>query len=839
MSDVVAVCTVEISGNTYALVPDTAGFGRQNIPRHLRYGLSNGMRVTATRCDNKIVAVEPLPQDQTPAPSTPPPGSTPALGRAADAAQRQRPAQRRHQDDLRRFSQRQGRGQHGNGQQKQARQPAPAGEGPATGYFANPYNFVPFSTQIRSLAGLAEGAPCGHDRWHEGRYSAKLRVQFTTVTPLLSVELTHKTKSKPAVYAVRRDAAGRPIISGASIKGMLRSTYEQATGSRLGVFNHAVPESTRSSSTDAQFLKIAKVARHDADQSVLNLTVQGPLLPLNVALHPTDNVLPSFSVSMPLIGHPSVGPEVYAWVQLLNHDELKVLRNGREMRIRYLFWRVLTIEDAPTEEPAVGSTGRWDTVVPGQGLVLIHGRLHQTGKTFTKKRAERMFADSVVSGDAELTNTPLTIGPAVYQHVVGTWRAKLDSFQAEPFKTTEHGREVTLASADYVTRKAQWKALEAGQTLYLRDKNGMPEFYPALITREAFPLAPDDLLHPGLKPAAQRDRLTAADRVFGWVADEQGTPRTAHRALLRVGGVTVTDPAPTPPHPAWTWELATLNSPKPSNARFYTRNADGTPQHGLLKANGYQAGHQLGGHKVFPHHQRRADYWELKPGGWTSQTGDNQQPHPSSVDGHYQNYLAAPESKPDVSIAIRDWVEPGTTFETTLYADNLSRDELAALLWVVTLGDGEEDRHHRLGMGKPMGFGSLTAAILWDKSEILDLEAIRIRYDAPGSTLTAPAPDTNALGTALIKGFDKHFKTYPATYLSLLAAARGTDLPVHYPRLGTGPGEVAPQAETYQWFVENDKSDAQRHALPLLAPQAGSPAEDLPTVPRANRRKKG
>ena len=595
MTEVVAHFTVEISGTQWVLVPDEARFGRHFVPKSWREGLRNMMRVEVARVGNQIVRIDPLPENATPKPRTrqqaPSPGQRPA--RPSTPAHTAAPAQAR-QGAARSPAQ--------NARPQRRAQPA-GGGGPASGYFVNPYNFVPFSTELRKRDGLADGPPIGHDRWHEGRYIARLCVEFTTVTPLLTMEITGKDQSKPAVYSVRRDPDGNPIVSGASIKGMLRSAYEQATGSRLGVFSH---------------------------------------------------------------------------------DEKLSVRNGR--------------------------------------------------------------------------------------------------------------------------------------------------------SRTTFDTAPAGLLPIVLKPASTAGDLSAADRVFGWVAAKANDTSGGVRGQLRMGGVSVVTPSVVRPNAkGTTWELATLNSPKPSNARFYTRDANGAPLHGTPKANGYQASHRLAGHKVYPHQEREADYWELEHGGWESQGSADKKPHPVDKAGHYRNFLAAPESAPDVSIAIRDWVEPGVTFQTTLYAENLTEDELAALLWVITLGDGNEALYHRLGMGKPLGFGSISARIRWDQSSLLNHNSVRQRYEDPDHT-PEDIPTAEDSGTALVKRFVRAFReAAPATYLSIVAAARGTSLPVHYPRLGTGPGEVEPQTETYQWFVENDKS-AHKHALPLLTPTPGVPVEDLPTVPRAPRR---
>jgi hypothetical protein avisC_11520 len=68
-----------------------------------------------------------------------------------------------------------------------------------------------------------------------------------------------------------------------------------------------------------------------------------------------------------------------------------------------------------------------------------------------------------------------------------------------------------------------------------------------------------------------------------------------------------------------------------------------------------------------------------------------------------------------VRLAVNSWIKAGSDFKCTLRYENLSQDELAALLWVLTPenlvpeeerdGGGNKVGYLRMGLGKPYGLG--------------------------------------------------------------------------------------------------------------------------------------
>jgi CRISPR-associated protein (TIGR03986 family) len=199
--------------------------------------------------------------------------------------------------------------------------------------------------------------------------------------------------------------------------------------------------------------------------------------------------------------------------------------------------------------------------------------------------------------------------------------------------------------------------------------------------------------------------LSPADRVFGWVRQTEADANLgAYRGNLRVGPVCceTADAVETfdPPLP-----LAILGQPKPNQARFYLSAANGTPLTGKPVQDAYHKGsNRLQGRKAYPHHAR------LDPAHWDDAAQDQtQKPRP---DGTYQEYRRAGGERDDQNRSMRGWVRPGATFAFDVHVTNLSDVELGALLWLLGLpADGNRHRFHRVGGGKPLGFGSVSLKI--------------------------------------------------------------------------------------------------------------------------------
>jgi CRISPR-associated protein (TIGR03986 family) len=280
--------------------------------------------------------------------------------------------------------------------------------------------------------------------------------------------------------------------------------------------------------------------------------------------------------------------------------------------------------------------------------------------------------------------------------------------------------------------------------------------------------------------------------------------------------------------------LAILGQPKPQQARFYAAaDKKGTPlPDGTPKADGYKSStHQgLRGRKIYPHHRAVASletYWA------NPQEDRTQEPVIQGNLRFHQEYHRPDDTRDSQNRSMLAWVKPQTTFVFDIHVTNLSAVELGALLWLLKL---PPDHYHRLGGGKPLGFGSVRMEITG--LDLRDGEGWRGFYRSLTATTTEGKHIHDATDTAvglLVADYQNAVLTaYKAPSFdevpfikAFKAAATGfaDGLPVHYPRTEAAPN---PEGESFKWFVANEGKDGLH--LGLAALDKGDPG--LPLSPR-------
>lgn len=725
--------------------------------------------------------------------------------------------------------------------------------------FVNPYTFVPAPPRPEpDDAGhqsddLADRRPDGHHRLRDDRWTGRLAVTLTVETPLLIPD-TARAETDPRghrTYPVRmRD--GRPYLAATSVKGMLRAAYEAVTNSRFGVFTgHADRLGYRMAPREG--LKMVPARISDDGQHVVLLPGDTPpggqgggTLPLHAAWLPQyDRGKPTpddfqHRRRYPDGMDPAHGDEVDAEVILREHA-----------RRRFLYWSVVKLR------PARGSSPEPGDAQPQVGdRKAIRGWVCRTGQNAGNKHDERVFyAGSQPSAEQELTE-PLR---AEWRNLIRNYREANRREDVKNRRRPDGSRAAPDEFLGHEPGKTAWSPHQYDDT-YLglspgalcfatvdsHRGNRVTGLYPVAIARALFPSPPEDLLHPSLRPAERPDRLSPADRVFGWVSDS-GTG--TYRGQLRIGPVIcTTEPAEAVEnfaHPGV--PLAILSAPKPQQGRFYLTGDQRNPHtpldprtpkgswftapDGSAAPPQSRAGQGLRGRKVYWHHGGLPD------GYWSDPTGNRTQA--PTRDRRYQEYRRAevettgddrssqrpPDGKhvrDDQNRSVLGWVKPRTTFSFDVEVTNLSDTELGALVWLCTL---PEDHFHRLGLGKPLGFGSVRLDVDEARTDLRRGEGWRDRYRTLAPTpLSAP----NAAGqlTSLAETFDRTVRAaFPDEGASpldaFLAAARGAGgFAVHYPRVqpdGAGddvPPPPDPEGNTYLWFAANDGNKVRPSSLP-------------------------
>jgi CRISPR-associated protein (TIGR03986 family) len=695
--------------------------------------------------------------------------------------------------------------------------------------FENPYNFIPTPDRNTTHPELGDGlGDRGHHAWQPGLVSGRLRVRIQCKTPLLIPDRGSTDNSGHKTFGLRRDENGAPCLPPTSIKGALRSAYEAITNSRLGVFDP-----------------------HDSALAFRN-PARG-----NVTLIPAR--VSDDGCSFELYRGMADGPQAAAWLPAYGEARRQYLTRGSglvipanhgsrcwaviekfERRRRqhahgpwqfvFSFWRVravaadpvglrdhlgnIEVQPSPPVNPDAfnAAVHKYSAPSPGNALRIVEGFICFNGPNMTNKHDERFFFRN-----APCANVPISKSMRkAWEDLITDYRLankrELDKGLPRPtaLATGVFSRHIRMAS-----ERREENSLSPGTLCYLRqDGRNFTAIYPVVISRELYAKSPKDILPHSLAPTTEKSKLSPADRVFGWVAQKDG--RGAWKGLLRIGPVLCRNgkaaieelgPNGIP--------LAILAQPKPAQSRFYVAaNASGEPlPRGCTKAQTYSGVQRLRGRKVYPHAKQSelANYWNP-----AAQAG----PLPMLPFGdtivyrEWRNQVAA-APRSDQNRSITAWVKPGECFEFDLDFDNLTKVELGALLWLLSL---PADHHLKLGGGKPLGFGSVHCSIVHASihSGASIAQAYRVfgcrgesvhQEDDPQSCIDAWKSATASEGAAfddmpIIKAF--------------LHATTGSGKPVHYPRHQVEPH---PEGLQYSWFVANEsvRQDAQNgYALPAL-----------------------
>ncbi len=726
--------------------------------------------------------------------------------------------------------------------------------------FFNPYAFVPPWPRRGDVAELQDGPPERLGRLREGRWSGRLRLRITAVTPLLITEQGREVKG--LAERGTRTVTGTPLLASSSVKGSVRSEFEAVTGSRYGVFEgHERRLGYRSSTRDSSELVPVRI-----------ITVEGAkrALRLDGMRRPVDSHRRVLKAAwVPRYGSRAITPwpaGIYhdtrcnAWVVLMRRDSWNDKKN--QWVENFLYWRVLALwpDGAPT--PIKPDTGNEDSqgqarrhLVEDRTPVRVRGFYVHTNRNIGNKHDERLFFHpALVPNSGTRMCRPIPLEDRVFDG----WSDLLASYHAAHPKEDIHERkradgsradaseylhapnprnDRTAWSRHLEPRGSELEALmelPVGTLCYAKlamDGDGLDrveQLYPVALSRVLDEVSPASLAERAqLVPAGDHTSLSPADRVFGWVAP---TGREAGRAQTRaLRGRVRFGPVRTIEAEVETIDrgLAVLGAPRPTQDLFY---AAETPSGGPLqtragaqKRDGYQEGQGLRGRKVYPH----------QPGiDWNSRSRQQWLRN--------GNGLPAGDDEPAVdtqNAQLLDWVRKGAVFEVDLHIEDLDPVEFGALLYVLRgRRRSQGTRHHKLGGGAPLGFGSVTYEVVTEESELADGAAwqdyFALDEDAPGPVATT-GDQLDALTDEFVRRAapSGHLPRHLSAYENALAGfPEGT--PVHYP---ADPANPHSDRERFEWFVANKGRNGQRKPLGRLDSD-GLADLRLPTSPTTPQR---
>ena len=307
-------------------------------------------------------------------------------------------------------------------------------------------------------------------------------------------------------------------------------------------------------------------------------------------------------------------------------------------------------------------------------------------------------------------------------------------------------------------------------------------------------------------PLGQRENLDlhAAEWLLGVVQDNvpEATEGIAFASRLAVGMARPVSPTPVVLDPIYLKELA---SPKPPSPALYVRAK--THNRAVSKTNLVDApqDHRFQGTKVYLHAWRdqtgvvknlsekgiadgKAPPWQsLRPPQLPQpQSGDKK-----DTDKDYHLSERQVEVQP---------IAPNEKFRFEIRFDNLTAAELNMLCAALRPSAAFE---HKLGMGRPIGMGSVKLSFVG-----LTLEDRGLRYSTGAAS---PRPDTPNPAVLAEAGMAALGSNDPDLYRALLALGEPGRVraPVHYPQVH----DARIEDRNYRWWVENDKLAPRAHNL--------------------------
>lgn len=687
--------------------------------------------------------------------------------------------------------------------------------------FLNPYNFIRPIYQNRAPKHvLGSCPPPPHDRYigRTGRITCKLTVEtplFVTDSHAVEIrKIEQKNESRKGtgimkdhpVYRFFRSKE-KPAIPATTIRGTMRSIFEAATNSCFSLLTDK-KLSYHYNPGETPWLVPARVEDHNGK--------------FHLRLLPGASNLQIIPSHQEQIKKGPQGEQYAAWLYRYwpiepsgsltktdranqrtrsfqntrrkgNEIDLKGLLHGTEVfaliekrqhaHPQIWYWDVIEIEPIGNAQSESKPKLR---VSDQQKQKVVKGWLCLNNKNIEAKHSERLFFALGDPKSHTLVQLPEDVQKA-YELLIEDYQerhSKVVKKLVDDGKNPEKSYNNKPALSRFVISSSE-REVQTGTLVYamLSGSAAKPVvdfIVPVSVPRIGYKNSTFDLLDPTnesshLHRCTQYQQLCPACRTFGWVHDapEKDAEITAFASRVRFSTVEFSKDDLQQEERT----LAILSSPKPTTTLFYLKKNQSTLPDGGTDYDSPNA--HLRGRKVYRHHHKF--YWE--------------EATRRSEDGSDQNRT------------IREFVPKEKSAEFTVEFHNLADEELGALLWSLELDKG---MFHRVGYGKPLGFGSVNIEVT--KLELLHPAS---RYS---STLQEGWEEVKSQRSEFVQAFKDEFsrlygngKAFEAMdnirdLRALLSAPANPDISIHYPR-----SDPDPQAsdENFTWFLGNKNKRCQ------------------------------
>lgn len=529
-----------------------------------------------------------------------------------------------------------------------------------------------------------------------------------------------------------------PVIPGSEIRGVIRSVYEAAFG---GCMSTTV--------TDGALGRRWTMAKspgllHKKENGTWEITpceramlyVQG----INNQKAETNHI--KWGKPMPKGVYEKIGEGGKIWIKRSN----KNYKYGMETKV---------IMDYKLAAP----TGQADSAD------YVEGWLHM-GERFVRKHHESVFYKS--ENDAQVK--------AVKAEEIELFRNLLVDYQKH--KKDERYVEMNLDRAQI-------------PVYYCKD-SGLPSYmYPACMGKEIFTKTLGTILknNGGFQACEETTSLCPACKVFGMVAkktEKKGAIASRVRITdallehpLQADEANYLEPFATPP----------AGEPRPGAAEFYTLSPYRDEQEKGKKGEGYWTYDYYIAYncddkrkmldKSLPKLRGRKFYWHNKK--WRDYTNNKKM-------GKMQQSIRP------LKASVLNGKEPKRTFQFKVYFEKLNKEELDRLRWSLDFCD--KSCAHKLGRGKPFGFGSVKIHID---------NVMRLNPNMETGQMQMKQMDIKDLGNNIEVGKD------PIKTLKLMSSWENCFCDISYPKAN------GQKNRSYEWFKKNKQCGSKEIDIPCFS----------------------
>lgn len=665
--------------------------------------------------------------------------------------------------------------------------------------FLNPYNFVRYLDKGEDNGSpeaklLGRCAPPPHDRFLG--LTGRIECELEAKTPIFisDSEFVEDKGNEHRSYRFFRlkNKNGEEdfAIPSTSLRGMLRSVFEAATNSCFSVFEGEKRLSYHLPAKESKKLVPGRIEKDEDGNWYLrplpgttHYKQNGPdrkeclyaawikmYSPLNSSQTEKQNPASPYT-NRRIIDLPKElkhGDKCYALLEKIEHPSRKNSQ-GKSFG-RFYFWNVKKITKNKDELPGSEELEENERIEEGYLCVTFQNMLNKHDERFFFRAEENNSLPEKIPLDNDiLQKYKSLILDYKERHKKDIERKKRKNIDLSKPYNIDNKKTVPAYSRFILEDKEDLD----GELVYamLEGEPGnltVKFFVPASVPRVWYENTIGDLLPEHLHPCSDYNNLCPACRVFGWVHPDSsnkdlnvkvayaGRVKISHALMVENKGTLEECP------------LAILSTPKPTTTFFY-----------LLK-------------------HRRPDFGVTYDTYGATLRGRKFYRHQD--DANEQEYVRAGKIEGDQNRTVRDALKPGARFKFTMEFENLALVELGALLWSIEMEDG---MFHKLGMGKPLGFGSVKISI--KKLEVLNIKERYSSFKSSGWRVvnkdTYTTKWTNLFKKAMKNRYGKDFDDLE-NIKDLKAILSSSRLPVHYPRTTEKPTR---EGRNFEWFMQNKK----------------------------------